>query len=381
MRILIVGAGVAGLTLAALLRQRGIEPEIVERTRDPGDGGYMLGLYPLGGRVLHGLGLHAAYQEASRRMSCYAIRVGNSGDLLKAYDLSPLEAEYGALRGISRGALLELLRKTVGEDRIRYGTAPRALNHHSDHVEVTFSDGGRGDYDLVVGADGMHSAIRKMLLGPSGYRYWDTRWGGWLIWAGLERIESPDAYTEYWGAGFFAGVYPARDRIGIFLGGPLGEQRPDPAAFYAKLADSLGDANHPVLNLLGNQPPPADAFYWEFHDARCRQWHRGRAVLLGDAAAGFLPTAGIGASMAMESAAALNDELSRTDARFVTQALELYVKRHRPRVDAAQAESRRLSKLMFANSRPYAWLRDRLLRFYSLERLMRDIRKIMDEPI
>jgi 2-polyprenyl-6-methoxyphenol hydroxylase-like FAD-dependent oxidoreductase len=125
----------------------------------------------------------------------------------------------------------------------------------------------------------------------------------------------------------------------------------------------------------------AEMFFWRLSDVRSTEWVQGRIVLLGDAAAGFLPTAGIGASMAMESAAALNDELSRTDNRFVEHALELYVKRRRQRVERIQSDSRKLSRLMFMSRASVAAIRNFALRFYTLEMLARDIARAFNDPI
>jgi len=85
--------------------------------------------------------------------------------------------------------------------------------------------------------------------------------------------------------------------------------------------------------------------------------------------------------MAMESAAALADELSRTDARFVELALELFEKRRRPRVEAAQESSRGMGRMMFVEPRAVAWGRDQLVKAYSLERLVKGIADLMEEPI
>lgn len=125
----------------------------------------------------------------------------------------------------------------------------------------------------------------------------------------------------------------------------------------------------------------AELFFWRLSDVRSTDWQRGRVVLLGDAAAAFLPTAGIGASMAMESAAVLADELSRTDARFVEHALTLYVKRRRERVEAIQDDSRQLARLVFVKSATLGHMRDLLMQFYSLERLASSVAKAFDEPI
>lgn len=85
--------------------------------------------------------------------------------------------------------------------------------------------------------------------------------------------------------------------------------------------------------------------------------------------------------MAMESAAALNDELSRTSATYVEQALDLYEQRHRQRVEMARTNSRQLGQMMFVASPALTWLRDQLLPFYTLKMLVRDIAKLMEQPI
>jgi 2-polyprenyl-6-methoxyphenol hydroxylase-like FAD-dependent oxidoreductase len=102
--------------------------------------------------------------------------------------------------------------------------------------------------------------------------------------------------------------------------------------------------------------------------------------LLGDSAAAFLPTAGIGASMALESSAVLADELSRSDTRSVPLALQLFVQRRRARVIAAQEDSRRLAKLMFVKSPALAALRNQAMRLYSIEMFAKNIAHSMAQP-
>ncbi|ASQ46040.1 FAD-dependent oxidoreductase [Legionella clemsonensis] len=109
--------------------------------------------------------------------------------------------------------------------------------------------------------------------------------------------------------------------------------------------------------------------------------HKDRVVLLGDAAAGFLPTAGIGASMAMESAAVLAEELSRTDRTYLHWALSLYQKRRQKRVEKAQNDSRQLAKYMFVKSEVWAKLRNKLLKYYSIKNMAKGIDKSFQEPI
>jgi FAD-dependent urate hydroxylase len=102
---------------------------------------------------------------------------------------------------------------------------------------------------------------------------------------------------------------------------------------------------------------------------------------MGDAACAFLPTAGVGASIAMESAAVLADELGRTHARGMALALKHYETRRRKRAEGAQTARRRIAALMFVKSTPVAWGRDQLMKLYSIEEFAKEIEKSLDEPI
>lgn len=111
-------------------------------------------------------------------------------------------------------------------------------------------------------------------------------------------------------------------------------------------------------------------------DVRSRVWIQGRVALAGDAAAGFLPTAGVGAS----NAPGLADELSRADACTAPSALRHYERRCRPTVEANQRDSRRLARIMFLRSPLAGWSRNHLLRHYPPQRLVSSIRRSMEQP-
>ncbi len=106
----------------------------------------------------------------------------------------------------------------------------------------------------------------------------------------------------------------------------------------------------------------------------------GRIALCGDAAVGFLPTAGVGASNAMRAAAALADELSRAATTTVPLALELYEKRCRSVIERNQTDSRRLARMMFVHRRPLAWARDELARRYPAKRVIGQIIDSVHQP-
>jgi 2-polyprenyl-6-methoxyphenol hydroxylase-like FAD-dependent oxidoreductase len=379
MRILIVGAGIGGLTLAALLRRWGQAPDIIDRAPGFDHAGYMLGLYPLGSRVLHGLGAFEAFVAASEPMDHYAVANGR-GETINRYDLAIVSDRFGPIRQLSRGELLRILCAAAGNPRIRMGVAIEAIDDGGREAVARTSDGETRRYDLIVGADGIHSAVRRLLSGD-GAAY-DTGWGGWVWWADPGLVPH-DTVTEYWGAGRFLGVYPTRSRVGIVAAGPMKDI--DPAArrgrrerilqHFAALEGRAGAVLH---SLPGDD---AELFFWKLADQRAQHWVKGRVALLGDAAAAFLPTAGIGASMAMESAAVLADELSRADPAHLDLSLGFYDRRRRKRVEAAQDDSRHMARMMFIDTVPLAWGRDQALRFYSLEQLVKQIARIFEQPI
>ena len=379
MRVLIVGAGIGGLTLAALLRRWNVEPDLIDRAPNFDHAGYMLGLYPLGSRILHGLGAFDAFVAASEPMDYYAVANGK-GEVINRYELGVVTDRFGPIRQLSRGELLGLLAAAAGKPPVRMGVGITGIEQQGNEVLARTSDGETRRYDLVVGADGIHSTVRRLVFGESPT--FDTGWGGWVWWADHGLVPH-DTVTEYWGAGRFLGVYPTQRRIGIVACGPIKDMDPNDRAgrrerilrHFAALEGKAGAILH---SLPGDEE---ELFFWPLADQRAASWVKGRVVLLGDAAAAFLPTAGIGASMAMESAAVLADELSRADVEHLDYPLGFYETRRRKRVEAAQNDSRHMARMMFIETVPLAWGRDQALKFYSLDQLVKQIAKIFEQPI
>ncbi len=378
-RILIVGAGVGGLTLAALLERRGVRAVVVERAANFEHAGYMLGLFSLGSRVLHGLGLYSRFVDASLVASRYEVH-NDRGRLTRTWSLEPLNQRFGPILNATRPELVAILRAGLRDTPIRFGTALESLDQCHDEVNAVFSDGSRETFDLVVGADGIHSSVRQVVFGAQPV--FDTGWGGWVWWS-KQSASAAETFNEYWGVGRFLGAYPTRRGLGVFAGAPVvdGFDLPGPGR-RERLRRHFAGLGEQVEAMLETLPDDdAELFFWRLADVRSREWVRGRVVLLGDAATGFLPTAGVGASMAMESAAVLNDELSRTDNRFLEHALRLYVQRRKRRVERIQGDSRGLARWMFVSGSSLARLRDFAVRFYSLESLVSSLARSFEEPI
>jgi 2-polyprenyl-6-methoxyphenol hydroxylase-like FAD-dependent oxidoreductase len=380
MKILIVGGGIAGLALAGLLRQRGIEPVVVERVAQYGEAGYFLSLWPLGSRVLMGLGVHKRYMGASYPVSQYRI-CDEAGEAIKELNLAEQARPCGDLQIVTRRELLAVLKEGLGSVPVRMNTSVTSIAQSGDGVLVELTNGEREAFDLVVGADGIHSKVRELVFGDVPLS--PTGWGGWGFWTkpGAMRLDV-DA-LEVWGVGRFVGAARVGDRVGGFFSTPVPSELPtteEDRMDYVRRC--FADVRGIVPELLASFDDAEHIRYIELEDVTTPTFYSGRVVLVGDAGAGFLPTAGVGASMALESAAVLHDELLRADAVTIPRALELFEKRRRPRIERIQQESRRFAWMMFTRSPLLAGARNLVIHaFLDQEKLFARILDMMAEPI
>lgn len=379
LKVVVVGAGVAGIALAQLLRRRGLHPVLIERAVPEDSPGYMLALMPMVDPMIDDLDVRGEYFDRSTALDRYRIR-SHTGRLVREDPLGDLMARYGDYRGISRGDLLDVLSCAGGP--VSYQTTVAAI--HQDHQQVTAtlaSPSGEHDVvaDLMVAADGLHSETRGLILNDEGdVSVVDTGWGAWVGWADADR--ETDLAEELWGAGFLVGSYPVKGRLGVILCGPADITREGSAPLIADVRQQIDHPEGRLSSVLDAITNSDDEYYWALTDCRAKTWSIGRVGLLGDAAAGFLPTAGIGAGMALESARTLAEELTGTEAEAVSEALRRYEARQRPRVEAAQDNSRLLARLVFRRSRLAATLRDLIMARVSAKAALGPIRKLLAEP-
>jgi 2-polyprenyl-6-methoxyphenol hydroxylase-like FAD-dependent oxidoreductase len=282
--------------------------------------------------------------------------------------------EYGHLGLLARGDLIAILCTAAAGVDIRYETTIAAVDQAVDAVTVELSDGSVEHVDVLIGADGIGSDVRDTL--PGHVQRFDTGWACLVWWADAD-LAVPGEVTERWGAGTFLGTYACPGQLCVIAGAPV------------ERIKAMGQANAAVdilraHGLTGPKWRPQledEVGLWPMTDARAPDWTAGRVALVGDAAAAFLPTAGIGASIALESAAALADELSRADATSAPKSLGLYERRRRQRTERAQTLSRRLARMTFIRSRPLALARNRLLSHTNVETLVSPLLRDLRRPI
>lgn len=378
-RILIIGGGMAGWSLAGGLVRRGVTPTLVERVPEYTRVGFWIGLYPFSANTLRETGIYDRYVQASVPMGTYAMHDVRGRPLQDMSFAEVLGRINGEMRALERTDLLALLVDGARGTDVRMGTTARIVERDTDGVRVHIGDGPAEDFDVVIAADGVHSATRTELTGDpkAGVRDWGyTAFTWWVPTTGV----TGGIIREFWGPGGLFGLYPLAGRVNAIAGMPTPQGLADMdsgaiagvvADHFAIYPDVVGDALSAMG--IGGDTVDTKVYPWPMVDQRADTWIHGRVALLGDAACAFLPTAGVGASNAMKSAAVLADELGRADARSIPQALALWEQRVRRRVEANQDNSRTLARMMFVRSRATAGVRNAVLRRYPVEKVAAEV--------
>ncbi len=350
--ILIVGGGIAGLTLAAALHGQGCRVELIERNTTWHTTGAGIAVQANGLRALRGLGLAAAIERAGAVLRYWQF-CDQSGGVLCSVDLQDVWGNVGPCIGIGREKLQDALREAVVAVPVRLGTSITSLMQNDRHVAVTLSDGSASEYDLVVGADGIASSVRDLVLGMTALQS-----AGHVGWRSLVPIRPHDLHhlQFFLGDGCFFGLCPVGE--GTYGFGHLNDPhiRDEVQGRLLRLRTRFGAFGGAVPEYLAalerDEQIHCSTIQWIEQD----RWHSGRVVLIGDAAHASSPILGQGGCLAMEDAVVLAETLWTSDS--VADALASYDKRRKPRVKWVQQRSLAL----FAQIRREPALRNEFLR-------------------
>src|SRR5215831_6880225 len=287
MSVIIIGGGIGGLTTALALSRRGLSCKVFEagaRDRDQGAG---LMLAPNALATLRRLDFADQVRKAGFEPRSMII-ARSDGTVLQRVDADEWRRRYGfGPVAIHRAALHRLLVNALRDVPVRYDTAVTQVRDEANEpLTVTLANGERFTGELVIAADGLRSPLRQQLFGPTRFRY-----AGQTSWRGISEHrldgELGDVLLEMWG-------HPRGLRFGAVR------------ADFADFVPSVQMLFHHTQTLVRTDI---------FDFAPLASWHRGRVVLIGDAAHGTTPNLGQGANQAIESAfvvaqALANEELS-----------------------------------------------------------------------
>ncbi|MBT0768743.1 FAD-dependent monooxygenase [Kineosporia sp. J2-2] len=340
-KVLISGASIAGPTLAHWLSRGGFEVTVVEKAAAVRGGGYPIDIRGSALGVVERMGLLPALREAhidTRRITFL------HPDGSPVVTLRPEKVAGGVHSRdleVPRGDLTALLHGTVRDDvEFLFGESILELHEQVDAVTVTFRGGAVREFDLVVGADGLHSSTRGLVFGPEPqfHCYLGHCFAGFT----LENTWGLDHEAVLWNtAGRGAALYAAGDTT--TLHGFLMFSRPeppfeafrDPQAQRDLLTTTFADDGWEVPTLVRAMRDADDLFFDVVSQIRAPRWSRGRVALAGDAAHAPSFLTGQGTSLALAGAYLLARELVSTPDHAL--ALSAYERRARPYVEANQA--------------------------------------------
>ncbi|HEX5087894.1 MAG TPA: FAD-dependent monooxygenase [Nocardioides sp.] len=333
LRVLVVGAGVAGLAAARTLHGAGASVRVVERSDHPTAEG--AGLYLPGNavRALRELGLEAEVTERAHRIERQRFS-DHRGRRLFEVEVEQVWSGVGACLALPRAELHAALLAGVGEVPVTWGTRPDDVTIDGQRVAVGLDDGSAGDYDLVLGADGVHSTVRRLAFDaapdPRPVGQHARRFVVAAEPAGLDRT-----WSVLLGRGAsFLTIPIAGGRLYCYCDGPA-----DSAAI--PLRELLAGYAAPVPDLLDllEESPGTTIQEGIIEEVDLPTWSRGSVLLVGDAAHATSPNMAEGAAMALEDAIVLTESL--TTAPDVASGITLFQQRRAPRTTWVRNQTHR----------------------------------------
>ena len=352
LRIAIAGAGIGGLTAAAALRQRGFEVVVYERARQLGEVGAGLQIAPNAVKVIRALGLEERFMKiAAEPLVRLSLKWDDGTVLARERFKGPMQEVFGARYYMAHRADLHgLLLSLVPESSIHTGAECVGAETRHGGAVLRFADGREAEADLVLGADGIHSAVRKGLFGDSEARF--TNQICWRLILPMDELRQAgpklpvpldgSEYVGWLGPTGHVLFYPLRggELLNIFAG-RVSTQWADETWTVPSSKQEMLEAYagwHP--GMLDVMSRAKEAFKWGIYDRDpLANWVVGRVGLLGDAAHPMMPTLAQGAAISIEDgyAVARHIDEGRSDP---AAALAAYERERQPRASKVQLQAR-----------------------------------------
>lgn len=344
MKVIIAGGGIGGLSAAIALSKVGCEVEVIERAPALGEVGAGLQMSPNASKALAALGVLEAVAAVASMPQTLEMRLGRTGEKVFSIPIAKeARTRYGApYLHVHRADLIEVLRRAAAFAgvHIRLGARVSAYVRDNDGLRVGLDTGAIVPCDLLVGADGVRSTVRKQMLGEEDPRY--TGAVAWRLTVPAEVApDLPHAAIVWAGPGRHAVTYRIRrgeliNFVGVVETDKWRGESWDQPGDLLELAEDFGDWAQPIPDIIA---ACGACFVWALFDRDpLPRWHDERVVLLGDACHPMPPFQAQGAAMALEDAVVL---AKCVQAHGVTaQGLGTYERLRKPRASKVLASAR-----------------------------------------
>ncbi len=337
-KVLVIGAGIAGPAICYWLRRFGFSPVLIEKSISLRKGGQALDIRGIVTHIVREMGIYDQIHARRTRIECGRF-VDTSGKILYEEHGEKFGFRQGDEVEILRGDLVAILMKTIADVPCYFNQSIISMQQNTDHVSVTFKDGKIENYDLVIAADGIHSATRRMIFDKTEYQL--IHLGSYLStftipnYLNLRHIDleceakhklvsiSSDNNPEIASVGFmFRSQHTLKDIRSEY------EQK----QFLCNTFRNFGWETQTILNRM----PESDDFYFDaIMQVKMNSWSKGRIALIGDAGYCPSPLSGQGNNLALVGAYILAGELKAANGNH-RLAFTRYNALLRPFVDANQ---------------------------------------------
>jgi salicylate hydroxylase len=331
--VIIAGAGMGGLTLAATLLQKGFDVDVYEQSPELREVGAGLWISANGRRVLEAIGLEDAIEAINLPPQDRVIRFWKTGEARSVYnrDANPSKADHTLIQ-VLRAELQRVLYEAVVKlkpDAVHFGVRSTGARTVDGRAQLLLEDGSFLEGDVVVGCDGAHSRVRQALFGPAPARYTGANaWRGLAPMGKLKSRHRKPLASTWLGPTAHVTTYPVQRNGEEFVSFSAQVDSPtwqtESWSERGKLADALEDFegwHQDILDLFINSE---NLFRWGlFVRDPLDRWSRGRVTLVGDACHSMVPYLGMGVNITMEDAHVLARCLEQTPGE-VEEALRRY---------------------------------------------------------
>lgn len=365
MKVLISGTGAAGLTAAYWLKKYGFTPTLVERAPTLPKGGYKIDVRGKALDVLRRMGLYEEVQAASTDMKS-ALLVDREGKVINEMGGDKFGHREGEDLEIIRGTLCQILMDKIPDMEFLFGDSIKSISQLHEAVQVEFKKNASRKFDLVIGADGLHSNVRNLVFGEESRFIHDL--GLYLCvftvpnYLNLDRVE-----MQYSELGRVAAIWNSKGDANLKACFAFTSKEPldprDTEKAKQKLSAAFSGIGWEVPKLLQLMQETPD-FYFDIAAQICMEnWSQDRTVLLGDAAYCASPMSGQGTSLALIGAYVLAGELATSKGAY-RAAFEHFEKEMRPFVAINQSLGQKSANLMRSNEKKnfFTWLQEKLMR-------------------
>ncbi len=371
LRVAICGAGIGGPTLAYWLQRGGHQPTLIEKAPHLRQGGYLIDFWGVGYEVAQRMGLAATLQEIGYQVRQVRLvdRQGHTAAGFSATEFRRLA--QGRYVSLARGDLAAAIYGAI-VPRVEtiFDASVTAVAENEHGVHVSFSRGAPREFDLLIGADGLHSTVREVVFGPQARFERDL---GYMV-AACEvtgyRPREELVYVSYTVPGKQLARFALRGDRTLFLFIFTAEHLPGPvphtlAERKLALRRVFGEAGWECARILDAVDGVPEIYFDRVSQIRMPTWSQGRVMLLGDAAACVSLLAGEGTGLAMTEAYVLASELHRAQGDY-QEAFRRHEQQLRPFVTGKQESAGRFAASFVPRTRFAIWRRNQATKLLAI---------------